>query len=135
MHIVLLIRPNSTLQKVQKIRTNFEISKNLGFGLTIQVNGIINMRVTLTDSVNFDHCQRKITITIQESGHNCFYPHQNLVSFNKNYTSKISLVILDHISGYCGRLCLLIQGQLTDPLLNFLFTKTKTICETIKVIF
>ena len=38
------------------------------------------------------------------------------------------------ITGYYGRLRLLTRGQLTEPLLNSLFTKTPTISETMKVI-
>ena len=33
---------------------------------------------------------------------------------------------LNLITGYCGRLRLLTRGQLTDPSLNSLFTKTTT---------
>ena len=35
------------------------------------------------------------------------------------------------ITGYYGRLLLMIRGQLTDQSLNSLFTKITTICETV----
>ena len=38
------------------------------------------------------------------------------------------------ITGYYGRLGLLTRGDLTDPSLNFLFTKTTAICETMETI-
>ena len=38
------------------------------------------------------------------------------------------------ITGYYGRLGLLTLGDLTDPSLNFLFTKTTAICETMETI-
>ena len=39
---------------------------------------------------------------------------------------------IEIITGYYGRLCILIRGKITDPSFNFLFNKTTTICETIE---
>ena len=42
------------------------------------------------------------------------------------------LVFSCDITGYCGRLHLLTEDQLTDPSLKSIFTKTTTFCETMK---
>ena len=46
----------------------------------------------------------------------------------------VQIVFPAIITGYYGRLRLLTQGQLTDPSLNFPFTKTTTICEKMEAI-